>query len=189
MTTSTIIIAAAVVLAVIVVILLFNSMVGRKNRVQFAFAGIDTMLKKRFDLIPNLISTVERYMKHEREVLLELTTLRALAVSGGQTSTDNLVQLDNKLTSTIRSVFAMAENYPQLRASDNFLQLQGALNETEEQIAASRRAYNAAVTDYNNGCGMFPLSVVANLIGYHPMVWFEISTSERQNINIKEIWS
>lgn len=188
MTTSAIIMFSAAALAVIVVVLLFNTMVGRRNRVQFAFAGIDTMLKKRFDLIPNLISAVERYMKHEREVLTELTTLRARAVSGGKT-TDDLVQLDNQLTSTLRSVFAMAENYPQLRASDNFLQLQGALNETEEQIAASRRAYNAAVTDYNNGCGMFPLSIVATMMGCQAKSWFEISDAERSNVSVKELWS
>jgi len=188
MTSSSIIMFSAAALAAIIVILLFNTMVGRRNRVQFAFAGIDTMLKKRFDLIPNLFSAVERYMQHERETLTELTTLRAKAVAGGL-GTDDLVQLDNKLTSTLRSVFAMAENYPQLRASDIFLQLQGALNETEEQIAASRRAYNAAVTDYNNGCGMFPLSVVATMMGCRPMAWFEISDAERRNVSVKELWS
>jgi len=186
-TTTTILIAVGAVCA-IVVILLFNTMVGRKNRVQFAFSGIDTMLKKRFDLVPNLISTVERYMKHEREVLTQLIELRSRAVSGNM-ATDDLVQLDNQLTSSLRSVFAMAENYPQLQASQNFLQLQGALNETEEQIAASRRAYNAAVTDYNNGCGMFPLNIVASVMGYKTMAWFEVSEIERQNVNVREMWS
>lgn len=185
---TTIILTGAAILATITVIILFNIMVGRKNRVQFAFAGIDAMLKKRFDLVPNLVATVERYMTHEREVLQKLTTLRAQATTGG-TGVDEKVKLDNSLTSALRSVFALAENYPQLRASDNFLQLQGALNETEDQIAASRRAYNAAVTDYNNGCGMFPLNVVASLMGYRPMTWFEISDAERRNVNVKELWS
>lgn len=188
METSTIMMIVAAVLAVVVFILLFNTMVGRKNRVQFAFAGMDAMLKKRFDLIPNLVAAVERYLNHEREVLLQLAAIRSRAVKGGM-ETDELVQLDNQLTSSLRSVFALAENYPQLRASDNFLQLQGALNETEEQIAASRRAYNAAVTDYNNGCGMFPLNVVAVLMGYKPKAWFEISDAERRNVNVKELWS
>jgi len=188
MTTSTIILVGAAILALIIVTILFNTMVGRKNRVQFAFAGMDAMLKKRFDLIPNLVAAVERYMKHEREVLLQLTTIRSRATAGGMEK-DDLVQLDNRLTSTLRSVFALAENYPQVRASNNFLQLQGALNDTEEQIAASRRAYNAAVTDYNNGCGMFPLNVVATLMGYRPMAWFEISDVERRNVNVRELWS
>lgn len=100
------------------------TMDGLKNRVQFAFSGIDTQLKKRFDLIPNLIATVERYMQHEQQVLQQLTSLRSQAVRGTAT-TDELVQMDNQLTSTLRSVFALSENYPQLRASENFIQLQG----------------------------------------------------------------
>lgn len=188
MTTTSLIMTIVAALGVFIAVVLFNTMVGRKNRVQFAFAGIDAMLKKRFDLIPNLISAVERYMKHEREVLQQLTSLRARAVAGNM-ATDDLVQMDNQLTGALRSVFAMAENYPQLQASQNFLQLQGSLNETEEQIAASRRAYNAAVTDYNNGCGMFPLNIVAAMMGYKQMNWFEIPENERQNVNVKELWS
>lgn len=184
----TIILAATAVVTILTVIILFNTMVGRKNRVEFAYAGMDTMLKKRFDLVPNLVATVERYMKHEREVLQQLTELRSRAVAGSAT-TDDLVQLDNSLSSALRSVFALAENYPQLQASDNFLQLQGALNETEEQIAASRRAYNAAVTDYNNGCGMFPLSVAARMMGCRPRAWFEISETERRNVDVRGMWS
>lgn len=175
-------------LLLLVGIVLFNTLVGRKNRVQFAFSGIDTQLKKRFDLIPNLIATVERYMQHEQQVLQQLTSLRSQAVRGTAT-TDELVQMDNQLTSTLRSVFALSENYPQLRASENFIQLQGALNETEEQIAAARRAYNAAVTDYNNGCEMFPLNIVARMMGYRTRLWFEISEAERQNVSVKELWS
>ncbi len=175
-------------MVLIIGILLFNTMVGRKNRVQFAFAGIDAQLKKRFDLIPNLIATVQRYMQHEQQVLHELTSLRSRAITGNAT-TDDLVRMDNQLSSALRSVFALAENYPQLRATENFMQLQGALNETEEQIAAARRAYNAAVTDYNNGCEMFPLSVVARMMGYRTSAWFEISADERRNVNVKELWS
>lgn len=183
-----IVITAISSVLILAMIIIFNSMVGRKNRVNFAFAGMDAMLKKRFDLIPNLISTVERYMQHERTVLDELTRLRAQAVAGGG-RTDDLVQLDNQLSSSLRTVFAMAENYPQLQASENFLQLQGALNETEEQIAASRRAYNAAVTDYNNGCEMFPLNIAAGMMGYKPKTWFEIPEAERKNVSVKELWS
>jgi LemA protein len=181
------VIAFAVVIA-LTIIIIFNTMIGRKNRVQFAFAGIDAQLKKRFDLIPNLISSVERYMKHESEVLVKLTSLRANAVSG-TANTDDLVKMDKQLTSTLRTVFAMAENYPQLQASANFLQLQGSLNETEEQIAAARRAFNAAVTEYNNGCEMFPLTIAARMMGYKTKLWFEASESERKSVNVKEMWS
>ena len=188
MDTITLLTVVCAALLLLVGMVLFNTMVGRKNRVQFAFSGIDTQLKKRFDLIPNLIATVERYMRHEQQVLLQLTSLRSQAVRGGS-ETDDLVKLDNQLTSALRSVFALAENYPQLRASENFIQLQGALNETEEQIAAARRAYNAAVTDYNNGCEMFPLSLVARMMGYRTRLWFEISEAERQNIKVRGLWS
>ncbi len=188
MNTITLLTIVCVGLVLLAGIVLFNTMVGRKNRVQFAFSGIDTQLKKRFDLIPNLIATVERYMQHEQQVLQQLTSLRSQAVRGTAT-TDDLVQMDNQLTSALRSVFALSENYPQLRASENFIQLQGALNETEEQIAAARRAYNAAVTDYNNCCEMFPLNVVARIMGYRTKLWFEISEAERQNVNVKGLWS
>lgn len=187
METSTIIIGATA-LVLLLTIILFNTMVGRKNRVQFAFAGIDTQLKKRFDLLPNLIATVERYMQHEQQVLQQLTSLRAQATTGNLES-DALVQLDNRMASAFRSVFALSESYPQLRASETFVQLQGAINETEEQLAASRRAYNAAVTDYNNGYGMFPLSMVARLMGYRTQAWFEASATERATVNVKELWS
>ena len=188
MNTITLLTFVCVGLVLLVGMVLFNIMVGRKNRVQFAFSGIDTQLKKRFDLIPNLMATVERYMQHEQQVLQQLTSLRSQAVRGTAT-TDDLVQMDNQLTSALRSVFALSENYPQLRASENFIQLQGALNETEEQIAAARRAYNAAVTDYNNCCEMFPLNVVARIMGYRTKLWFEISEAERQNVNVKGLWS
>jgi LemA protein len=169
-------------------ILMINALVGRKNRVSYAFASIDAMLKMRFDLIPNLVSTVERYMKHEREVLEELTRWRSQAASGTLTS-DALVSLDNQVSQAMRTLFAQAENYPQLMASDNFLQLQGSLNEVEAQVAASRRAYNAAVTDYNNGCEMFPFNILATMLGYKVKCWFEIPDNERQSINVKEMWS
>jgi len=179
----------AVVAVLVLAIIPVNMLIGRKNRVNFAFSGIDTQLKKRFDLIPNLISTVERYMQHEQQVLEKLTELRAQAIKGSSSSAEDLVKMDNQLTSALRSVFAVSENYPQLRASENFMQLQGALNETEEQIAASRRAYNAAVTDYNNGCEMFPLNMIARMMGYKTKPWFEVSEAERQNVNVKGLWS
>jgi len=169
-------------------ILMANTLVGRKNRVAYAFASIDAMLKMRFDLIPNLVSTVERYMRHEREVLEELTRWRSRAASGTLGS-DELVTLDNQVSRSLRTLFAQAENYPQLMASENFQQLQGSLNEVEAQVAASRRAYNAAVTDYNNGCEMFPLNVFARMLGYRTKAWFEIPDSERQSINVGGMWA
>ena len=188
METQTIILFAIAGIAILTSIMMINTLVGRKNRVAFAFASIDAMLKMRFDLIPNLVSTVERYMKHEREVLEELTRWRSQAASGTLTS-DALVSLDNQVSQAMRTLFAQAENYPQLMASETFLHLQGSLNEVEAQIAASRRAYNAAVTDFNNGCEMFPFNMFARMLGYTTKVWFEIPDSERQSVNVKGMWS
>jgi LemA protein len=174
-------------LVIIFVIGFFNTVVGRKNRVGFAFGSIDAMLKKRFDLIPNLISTVERYMTHERETLAELTRWRSKAAAGALTG-DDVIAADNQIGKALRTVFAQAENYPELRASENFLHLQGSLNEVEEQLAASRRAYNAAITDYNNACEMFPLSIFASMMGLQKKPWFETSEEERKNVNVGGLW-
>lgn len=172
------------VLAVTVVVVLFNTMVGRKNRVEFAFASIDAMLKKRYDLIPNLVAVAEKYMAYEKGVLEELTTTRTKAIAGNL-GDDERVALDNQLSKSLRTLFAVAENYPRLRASEPFMHLQASLNEVEEQLAASRRAFNAAVTDYNNGCEMFPLNIVARRMGYRMKPWFEIPENERQPVIIR----
>jgi len=166
-------------------ITLFNTMVGRKNRVNQAFSSIDVMLKKRFDLIPNLLASVRQYVEHERGVLERLTALRAEAMAAGSNSGQRM-QAENQITQALRSLFAVAENYPALRANENYLQLQAALNEVEEQLSASRRAYNAAVTDYNNGVEMFPLNLAARMMGYTSRAWREIPEQERQPVRISE---
>ena len=129
---------------------MYNSLVDKKNQVENAFGGMDVQLKKRYDLIPNLISSVKTYMRHESDTLTEITELRTKALSGGL-SNDDKVDLDNKITSKLGGIMVAVENYPDLKASDNFIQLQRSLNEVEEQISASRRSYNASVTDLNNG--------------------------------------
>jgi len=123
----------------LICIIIYNSLVGKKNQVLNVFATIDALLKKRYDLIPNLIATVKTYMQHERETLTEITELRAKAVSG-QISDDEKVALDNKLSQMLGGIMVAVENYPDLKANQNFLQLQGSLNEIEEQISAARRA-------------------------------------------------
>lgn len=183
----TILIPLAVLLVLAILwVLMFNTMVQRRNQVQYAYAGIDAQLKKRFDLIPNLVATVKRYAEHEKKILVELTVIRSRAVNG-ITGPAELSMLDGQLTSALRSVSVIAENYPQLRASEVFENLQRSLNETEEQIAASRRAYNAAVTDYNNACQMFPLSIVAGRMRCSVMPWFEIPEDERVNPDIERL--
>ena len=179
-------IAGGVVL--LLFILMYNGLVSKKNQVENAFGSIDTMLKKRYDLIPNLVATVKTYMNHEKDVLTKITELRAKAVSG-QVSDDEKVDLDNQLSKAMRGIMVSVENYPDLKANQNFLQLQSSWNEIEEQISASRRAFNASVTDYNNGVEMFPQNIVAKMMGYVRKKVFEIPEEERKNISAKELFA
>lgn len=171
----------------LLLILMFNSLISKKNQVENAFSSVDVMLKKRFDLIPNLVSTVKAYMKHEQETLMKLTELRAKAISG-DVGSDEKVDLSNQISSAVRGIMVAVENYPDLKASDNFLQLQGTWNETEEQISASRRFFNSAVTDYNNAVEMFPSNMIAGMMGYKRKQVFETPEIERQNISAKQLF-
>ncbi|AQQ70215.1 LemA family protein [Limihaloglobus sulfuriphilus] len=171
------------VFLLIVFILIRNSLVGKKNEVERVFSTIDVMLKKRYDLIPNLVATVKQYMTHEKELLTDVTRLRASAMKGGMSS-DERVNLDNMISKTLGGIMVAVENYPQLKANENFMHLQASLNEIEEQISAARRAFNSAVTDYNNAVEMFPTNVVAGMMNYTRKQVFETSELERQNPNI-----
>ena len=173
---------------VLIPVFLYNSLVGKKNQVQNVFASIDALLKKRYDLIPNLIATVKTYMQHERGTLTEITEMRAKAVSGAL-SDDQKVDLDNKITKALGGIMVAVENYPDLKANQNFLQLQQTLNEVEEQISAARRAYNATVTDYNNSVEMFPTNIVASMMNYQRKQVFEIPDKERKNVNVKDLFN
>ena len=175
----TLIVALAVVAAVAIV--LFNSVIGKRNRVEFAFASIDAQLKKRHDLIPNLVSTCEKYMGYEQQLLKDLTETRSSILKG---SADDKVALDGRLSSQLKSVFALAENYPELKASESFTMLERSLNEVEEQLAASRRAFNAAVTEYNNAVQMFPTSIAAAIMGCRRRAWFEAAPGEREEVKV-----
>ena len=162
--------------------------VNKKNQVDNSFGGMDAQLKKRYDLIPNLVSTVQSYMKHEAETLTQITELRAKAVSG-DISDDEKIDLDNMITSKLGGIMVAVENYPDLKASENFNQLQRSLNEVEEQISASRRAYNATVTSYNNGVEMFPTNIMAGMMNMQIKKVFEIPDSERENIDVGDLFN
>ena len=182
------VISIIILIAVILVpVFLYNSLVGKKNQVSNVFASIDALLKKRYNLIPNLIATVKAYMQHERGVLTEITEMRARALSGG-VSDDEKVQIDNKISKALGGIMVAVENYPNLKANENFLQLQASFNEIEEQISAARRAYNAAVTDYNNAIEMFPTNVVSSMMNYNKKMLFEISENERKNIDAGKLF-
>ena len=152
-------------LFIILLVVLYNTLVSKKNQVSNVFASIDALLKKRYDLVPNLVATVQTYMKHEKSTLTEITELRARAVSGKISNNENIA-LDNQIARALGGIMVAVENYPDLKSNQNFLQLQASLNEIEEQISAARRAYNAAVTSYNNAIEMFPTNILASMMGY-----------------------
>ncbi|GAO29275.1 LemA family protein [Geofilum rubicundum] len=182
----TLLIIAAVL--ALLALLLYNGLIRKKNEVENAFGGMDVQLKKRYDLIPNIVATVQQYASHERELLEKVTKLRAQAVSG-DLSNDEKVAVDNQISGAIRGIMVAVENYPDLKASENFLNLQRTLNEVESQISASRRAYNAAVTDYNNGVETFPANLMAGMMGLQRKPVFEIPEAERANVNVKDLFN
>ena len=170
----------------LVPMLMYNSLVGKRNQVRNIFGTMDAMLKKRWDLIPNLVSTVKGYADHERGLFEAVTEARAKAQSG-QLNNEQKVGLENSFMQLLGVVRATVENYPDLKASDNFMHLQRTLNELEEQISAARRAYNASVTDYNNSVQMFPTNIIANMFNFQQMTLFQIEDNERENVEIGKL--
>lgn len=175
---------AAVVILLFTALLIFNSLIRRKNDADNAFASIDVMLRKRYDLIPKIVEAVKAYMNYERDLLTEITGLRVKALSQGL-SGEERVAVENTLGRRLTDLLVAVENYPELKASANFLQLQGTLNEVEEQLAASRRAFNAAVTAYNNSIEVFPSSLIASMMSYRRRTLFELPAEIRQEISSK----
>ena len=175
-----------IVLAVLGVagIVIYNGMVAKRNEVENAFAGIDAQLKKRFDLIPNLVNTVKGYAQHEAAVFENIVKLRQGA-KYDDLSADEKVELDSKIGQAVKQFQINVEQYPDLKASENFNQLQRALNETEEQISAARRAYNAAVTEYNTSIQSFPANLFAGALGFSKRSVYEATDAERQNVDVK----
>jgi LemA protein len=173
--------------AALVLVLIYNSLVGKKNAVEQAFASIDVYLKKRYDLVPNLVAAVKEYMKHEAGTLERITALRARAADPNL-STDDKVALNNELGTALGGIRVAVEAYPQLKANENFMQLQRSLNEIEEQLAASRRSFNAAVTEFNNAVEMFPTNLMAGMMGYRRRPLFETPEAERKNVNVGQLF-
>jgi LemA protein len=169
------------VLIIFIYIIIYNGLVSRKNQVENAFASIDVYLKKRSDLIPSLVETVKGYMNHERETLEGIAKLRSQTQSS-QLGSDEKVMLENQITDGIGRVMLAVESYPDLKASTNFMQLQRTMNEVEAQLAASRRAFNAAVTDYNNGIESFPANIVAGMMKYERKHVFSIPLESRSTV-------
>lgn len=173
---------------VLMFVFLYNSLIRKKNNIDNTMGTMDAMLKKRYDLLPNLLETVKQYAKFEEKVQTEITELRSRATSPGLTS-DQKVDISNQLSKLVGSVMVTMESYPDLKASQNFMNLQASWNEIEEQISAARRTYNAVVTDFNNGVEMFPSNIIAYLMGLKIRKVFEIPDEERKNIDAKALFN
>ena len=178
--------AVIIVIVVIVVVvvgggaLAYNGLVRRRNRTQEAWSQIDVELKRRHDLIPNLIETVKGYAAHEQETFEAVTAARANAVSTGATGDPAKVgPAENALTQSLRTLFAVAENYPQLRAVESFLQLQEQLTATEDKIEFARRYYNTSARDYNIALQSFPRNLIARSFGFTAVSFFEAEEGDR----------
>jgi LemA protein len=167
---------------------MYNGLIRKKNDVQNAFATIDVMLKKRYDLIPNLVETVKTFMNHEKELLTKVTELRASAMNPN-VSADEKVNIENQLNKAMGNIMVAVERYPDLKSNTNFLQLQASFNEIEEQISAARRFYNSAVTELNNAVEMFPTNIVAGMMGLGKREFFEIPEVERKNVSAKQLFN
>ncbi len=170
-------------LIVMYVINLNNSLVKMKQTVNEATSDIETFLKQRYDLIPNLVETVKGYAKHEKDLFENVTKLRSEAMNAG--STDEKLKLDKQLEQSISKIFAIAENYPELKANENFLNLQANLKDMEEQIQKSRRFYNGTVRDFNTKIQLFPSNIFAKMLGFREFPFFEASEEEKQNVQVK----
>ncbi len=174
------------IVAIIVAVWLiagYNGFVTMRNRVNEAWADIDTQLKRRYDMIPNLVETVRGYMAHEKEVFEKVAQLRTQAMGAG--SMDQKAQAEGQFSQALKSLFAVAENYPELKANQNFLELQRELVDTEDKIQAARRFYNGGVRDYNTAIEQFPGMMIARAFGFAPKEMFGTETeAEREPVKV-----
>lgn len=173
---------AVAVLILVFVIATYNSLVQLRNRVRDQWSQIDIQLKRRFDLIPNLLETVKGYMKHESETLEKIVQARNTYQTA--TTHEDAVNADTELTKSISKLFALAEDYPDLKANENFNSLQAELSETEDKISSARQFYSDTVLLYNNKIQMFPSSIVAGIFGFKEEKFFEATATERENVKV-----
>lgn len=176
----------ALVIVILVFVLIYNSLVMKRNQVSNIESGVDTQLKRRYDLIPNLVASVKEYLVHEKSLLERITALRSSAQ--GAATSEQKFDLNSQISGLMPNLKVAVENYPELKANENILNLQKSLNEVEEQISAARRAYNAAVTQYNNAVEMFPSNIVANLMNFQKAAFFKAPENERANHDVSELF-
>jgi len=179
------ILLAVVVIVAIWAVLTYNKGVRLRNQAEESWSGISVQLKRRYDLIPNLVNTVKGYATHEQETLEKAISLRNQAQAVPKTDHGGQAQAEQALSAGIRSIFALAENYPELKANENFRELQRSLADIEEHIQNARRYYNAVVRDNNNYVESFPSMVIAQMGGFTTLSYFEIDDQERENVKVE----
>lgn len=172
------IIGGILLFIILFVALMYNGLVRMRNRKDEAWSDIDVQLKRRYDLIPNLVSTVKGYAKHEQETLSKVTEMRTRALEADGVREKG--QAENMLTGALKSIFAVAENYPDLKASQNFTELQKELSDTENKIQSARRFYNSTVQDLNTATQVFPKNVIAGMFGFGEEEFFELDDEEKK---------
>jgi LemA protein len=181
-----IIILAVIVLLIIWIIAMYNSLIKLKVKVDNSWSDIRVFLKKRYDLIPNLVNTVKGYAAHEKETFEKVTELRNAAASVPSTDVKGSAEANQALGGALRSLFAVAENYPELKANQNFLELQNALQSIEGDLGNARRYYNATVRDYNTAIQQFPAVLIANMSGFKAREFYELENQEEaKNVEVK----
>ncbi len=183
MKTALIIILVIVLLIVLYVISTYNLLVTLRNKVKDQWSQIDVVLKNRCDLIPNVVETVKGYAKHEKGTLEAVINARNKAVSA--TTKEDEIKASGEVTQALSRLFALTESYPELKANENFIDLQNKLNEVEEKIRFARQFYNDTVLTYRNKLEMFPSNIVANMFGFKPEAFFEATEEERKNVEVK----
>ena len=177
---------AVIIIIVVLVILgiivagMYNSLVKRRNQVDNAWSQIDVQLKRRYDLIPNLVEAVKDYMSYEQETLTSVTNARAAAIQAGNAGPQAQAEAENVLTGTLKSLFAVVENYPDLKANQNVLSLQEELTATENKISFARQFYNDSVLTYNNKIQMFPSNIIAGMFNFTARQFFEAPQGDRE---------
>lgn len=171
-----------VALLIIIVIGIYNSLIKLRIKVDEGWSDIDTQLKRRYDLIPNLVETVKGYAKHESKTFEKVTQARTAAMNA--TDPKEAAKAENMLSDTLKSIFALAENYPELKANQNFSELQQTLNEIEEHIQLSRRYYNGTVRDYNTKIATVPNNIIAGMFHFEKREFFEADEAERENVKV-----
>ena len=177
------ILIVVLVLIVLWFVLSYNSFVRLRNQIDNAWSQIDVQLKRRFDLIPNLMNTVKGYMKHEKDTLTEITEARTSFLNAK--SIKDKAKAENQLEGALKTIFAVAENYPNLKASENFMQLQEELSGTESKIAYSRQHYNDSVQSYENKRETFPSNLIANIFNFGEKEFFKTDEKERENVKVE----